>query len=186
MIQIVLFLVINLTGKIIEVELNKLQKWINTNKLKIYFDPKKSSYCIFKPRNKTLPPNFDKGLSIGTNVLRYKENTKYLGVILDCNLIYETHTKELNQKLVKYTGIFSKIRHFLAVSCGKIVYNAFISSRLNYGSEIYVRTSKRHIEPLTVTQKELLRILQFKNSIYNLRCHKTKRSTLFKHMLHSS
>ena len=35
-------------------------------------------------------------------------------------------------------------------------------SRLNYGSEIYVRTSKRHIQPLAVTQNKLLRILQFK------------------------
>ena len=61
------------------------------------------------------------------------------------------HTKELNQKLVKYAGIFSKIRHFLPVPCRKIVYNAFIASRLNYRSEIYVRTSKRHIQPLAHT-----------------------------------
>ena len=152
----------NQLERLVEVELNKLQKWINANKLTINFDPKKSNYCIFKPKNKTLPPNFDRGLNIGTNVLRYKENTKYLGVILDRNLTFETHTKELNQKLVKYAGIFSKIRHFLPVSCRKIVYNAFIASRLNYGSEIYVRTNKRHIQPLAVTQNKLLRILQFK------------------------
>ena len=81
---------------------------------------------------------------------------------MDRSLTFETHTKELNQKLVKYAGIFSKIRHFLPVSCRKIVYNAFIASRLNYGSEIYMRTSKRHIQPLAVTQNKLLRILQFK------------------------
>ena len=67
--------------------------------LTINFDPKKSSYCIFKLKNKTLPPNLDRGLNISTNVLRYKENMKYLGVILDRNLTFETHTKELNQNL---------------------------------------------------------------------------------------
>ena len=56
----------------------------------------------------------------------------------------------------------AKIRHFLPVSCRIIVYNAFIASRLNYGSDIYARTSKRHIQPLAVTQNKLLRILQFK------------------------
>ena len=122
----------------------------------------KLRYCIFKPKDKALPPNFDRGLNIGINVLRYKENTKYLRVILDRNLTFETHTKELNQKLGKYTGIFSKIKHFLPVSCRKIVYDAFIAFRLNYGSEIYVRTSKRHIHPLAITQNKLSRILQIK------------------------
>ena len=112
-------------------------------------------------KNKMLQPNFDRGLNIGTNLLRHKENSKYLGVILDHNLTFDTHTEELNQKLVKHTGIFSKIRHFLPVTCGKIVYNAFISYRLNYGSEIYVRSSKRHKQLLAVTHNKLLRILQF-------------------------
>ena len=36
--------------RLAETELNKLQKWINANKLTINFDPKKSSYYIFKPK----------------------------------------------------------------------------------------------------------------------------------------
>ena len=109
----------NQLERLVEVELNKLQKLINANKLTINFDPKKSSYCIFKPKIKNLPPNFHNGLKMGTNVLKYKENTKYLLVILDRNLTFETHTKELNQKLLKYTGIFGKVRHFLPVTCRK-------------------------------------------------------------------
>ena len=140
----------NQLERLVEVELNKLRKWINANKLTINFNPK-NQVIVFLSQKTTLPPNFDKRLNVGTNVLRYKENTKYLGFILDLNLTIETHTKELNQKLVKYTCIFNKIRHFLPVSCRRIVYNAFISSRLNYGSEIYVRTSKRHIQPLAHT-----------------------------------
>ena len=46
--------------RLAEIELNKLQKWINANKLTINFDPKKSSYCIFKPRGKCFPVNFDR------------------------------------------------------------------------------------------------------------------------------
>ena len=103
--------------RFVEVELNKLQQWINANKLTINFDLKISSYCIFKPKNKNLPQNFDRGLKMGTNVLKYKENTTYIGVILDRNLTFKTHTKELNQKLVKYTCIFSKVRRFLPVTC---------------------------------------------------------------------
>ena len=101
----------NLLERIAETELNKLQKWINANKLTINFDPKKSSYCIFKPRNKCLPVNFNRGLTMGTEVLKYKENTRYLGLLLDHKLTLGSHIQELNKKLVKYTGIFSKIRY---------------------------------------------------------------------------
>ena len=153
----------NLLERIAETEFNKLRKWINANKLAINFDPKKSSYCIFKPRNKCLPVNFNRGLTMGTKVLKYKENTRYLGLLLDHKLTWDSHIQELNKKLVKYTGIFSKIRYCLPLTCRHAVYNAFISSRLNYGSEIYVNTTKKFIQPLIITQNKILRILQFKN-----------------------
>ena len=64
---------------------------------------------------------------------------------------------------MKYTGIFSKVRRYLPITCRKTVYNAFISPGLNYGSEIYLNQTKKYIEPLTVKQNKLLKILQFKN-----------------------
>ena len=65
----------NLLARLSEAELNKPQKWINANNLTINFDPKKSSYCIFKLNNKCLPLNFNRGIKMGTKVLKYKENT---------------------------------------------------------------------------------------------------------------
>ena len=91
----------NQLERLAETELNKLQKWINANKLTINFDPKKSSNCIFKPKNKCLPVNFDRGLTMGTKVLKYKENTRYLGLLLDHKLTWESHIKELNKKTDK-------------------------------------------------------------------------------------
>ena len=99
---------------------------------------------------------------MGSNILKYKDSTKYLGLILDGSLTWKSHIKELNQKLIKCTGIFSKVCYCLPSTCRKTVYNAFIFSRLNYGSEIYINTIKKYIQPLVVTQNELLRILQFK------------------------
>ena len=78
---------------------------------------------------------------MGTKVLKYKENSRYLGLLLDHKLTLKSHIQELNKKLVKYTGIFSKIRHCLPLTCQHTVYNVFILSRLNYGSEIYLNTT---------------------------------------------
>ena len=115
----------NSLQKLAERELNKLQKWINANKLTINFDPKKSSYCIFEARGKCFPVNFDTGLKMGSNVFKYKETTKYLGLILDGNLTWKSHMKELNQKLIKYTSIFSKVRYCLPSTCRKTVYSVY-------------------------------------------------------------
>ena len=89
----------NSLERLAEIELNKLQKWVNANKLTVDFDPKKSSYRIFKPRNKPFQTNFNRGLTMGKNVLKYKENTSYLGLILDHKLTWETHIKKIKQKI---------------------------------------------------------------------------------------
>ena len=48
------------------------------------------------------------------------------------------------------------------MACRKTIYNTFIFSRLNYGCEVFVNTTRKYIQLLTVTQNKLLRILQFK------------------------
>ena len=106
---------------------------------------------------------------MGSNLLKYKETTKYLGLILDANLTWKSHIKELNKKLIKYTGTFNKICYCLPSTCRKTVYNAFTFSRYNYGSAIYINTIKKYIQPLVVTQNKLLRILQFKQITTPLR-----------------
>ena len=44
--------------RLAETELSKLQKWIKANKLTINFDPRKSSYYIFKPKKQMLTSKF--------------------------------------------------------------------------------------------------------------------------------
>ena len=74
-----------------------------------------------------------------------------------------SHIKELNKILIKYTGIFSKVRHCIPVSCRHTVYNDLIFSGLNYGYEIYTNTTKNFIQLLIVNQNKILQILQFRN-----------------------
>ena len=100
---------------------------------------------------------------IHDNILKYKEHTNYLGLILDDKLTWKEHNDELNKKLVKYTGIFAKLRHILPMKCRKILYDAFISSRFNYGVELYANNNTQgQLNTLMITQNKILKILQFK------------------------
>ena len=114
-------------------ELTSFQTWIQSNKLTINYDPRKSSYCIFKPKNKILPYTYNQEIIIGRNKLFDKDSKKYLELILDDKLTWKDHITEINNKIIKYTGIFCKIRHLLPEECRFALYNSFVFSRLNYG-----------------------------------------------------
>ena len=64
-------------------ELRSFQKWIDANKLTTNYDLQKSSYCIFKPKQKSLPCTYNQGLFVGGHKLCCNEFTKYLGLIID-------------------------------------------------------------------------------------------------------
>ena len=102
-------------------EIQSFQTWIHANKLTINYDPQKSSYCIFKPKQKSLPCTYNQGLFVGGHKLCYNEFTKYLGLIIDDQLTWKKHNTELNKKVMKYTGIFSKLRHLLPKECRMIL-----------------------------------------------------------------
>ena len=74
--------------------MNSLQNWINANELTINFNPNKSCYNVFKPKNKNLPSGYDRGIQIGENILTYKESIKYLGIILDDKMTWKAHIAE--------------------------------------------------------------------------------------------
>ena len=81
----------NSLERLAETELNKLQTWINATNLTINYDPKKSSCCIFKPRNKCFPPNYNRGLKLDIIALEFKETAQYIGLLLDSKLSWENH-----------------------------------------------------------------------------------------------
>ena len=144
-------------------ELQSFQKWIHANKSTISYDPQKFRYCIFKPKPKSLPCTYNQRLFVGGHKLRYNEFTKYLELIIDHQLTWNKHNTELNKKVVKYTGIFSKLRDLLPKACRMTLYNSFVFSRLNYGVEVYAKTNMKFLSRLKTSQNKVLRILQFKH-----------------------
>ena len=148
--------------EIVTSEMNSLQNWINANKLTINFDPNKSCYNVFKPKNKNLPSGYDRGIQMGENILTYKESTNYLGIILDDKMNWKAHIAETTSKITKYAGIFAKVRYMMPRRCLTTLYNSFTFPKINYGIEAYGNTTLETLRPLKVAQNRILKILQFK------------------------
>jgi len=84
----------------------------------------------------------------------------YLGIFIDSNLSWENHIDYIYNKIIKFVGIFYKIRYKLNFEISKMIYYAFVHSHLIYGIEIYGNTYTKYLNKLTILNNKILRILQ--------------------------
>ena len=84
---------------------------------------------------------------------------KYLGVIIDESLNWNEHIAYIFQKLLKFTGIFYKMRDILPFACLSQLYYAFIHPHILYGIEVYANASKSALDKLLKLNNKLLWIL---------------------------
>jgi hypothetical protein len=92
-----------------------------------------------------------------------EENTKFLGITMNENLKWQQHVTAIIQKIRKYLGIFSKIRHYVTQKVLINLYHALIFPHLTYCIEIWgsENTNATYLRPLFRIQKKLARIIAF-------------------------
>ena len=68
----------------------------------------------------------------GQKIIKVRE-FNFLGVTINQNLTWKSHTSTLATKIGKSVGILTRLKRFLPTSILKMIYNSLILSRLNYG-----------------------------------------------------
>ena len=114
-------------------ELAKLIEWINVNKLSL--NVSKTNYIIFSSKGK--PSTTNLSVMVGESVVKEVKHTKFLGVTIDCKLIWNEHTRNARNKISKNIGIICKAKKSLNVSTLITLYNSFIYPHLIYGIEVW-------------------------------------------------
>ena len=71
---------------------------------------------------------------------------KYLGVILDGKLKWNTHIDYICASLIKYFGIFNHLKYKATKLKARQMCYAFIYSKIKYGIEIYGAASTTNME----------------------------------------
>ena len=87
---------------------------------------------------------------------------KYLGMFIDEKLKWTEHIKFVYSSILKYVGIFYKIRQKMPPYCLKNLYYSTVYPKLLYGIELYANTCKSYLNDLMILNNKVLRVLQCK------------------------
>ena len=130
-----------------------INEWLSANRMLINED--KTKYMIFSNRNiLTLPL-----ISIANNTIHPTVSTKFLGIIIDCNLSFKFHIEYLASKLSKSLGVMNKVKDFLPKKVMITLYNSLIKPYIGYGIEAYFNSSKSNLSKIEVIQKKCIRVI---------------------------
>ena len=146
--------------KVIYKELNKLNLWLNVNRLSPNID--KTNYIIFHPYNKPTK----KRITIKINNKAINEK-KYLGVLINSTLSWKYQITNISKKISRSIGIMYKLRPFLPSNAMKNVYYSLIYSHIIYAIEVWGSAFNTDLEKILILQKKAPRLLTYNDTFPN-------------------
>ena len=143
--------------KIANRELRKVRKWLEANRLALNID--KTNFVIFHSQRQRLTEHIV--LKIGRKKIKEESYVKFLGIMLDANLSWKIHLAELSKKLARTAELFYKIRHYAPTDTLTLLYHSIFAPFLSYGLSVWGLTYPSLLEPITVLQEKILKIMSF-------------------------
>ena len=136
-------------------EIIKVVEWLRMNKLSLNL--KKTHFIIF--RRQRAKVNMSEKLMIDNVEIENVEHTKFLGVVIDQNLIFNKHIQYIKSKVSRSLGIMYKCKTFFNQSTLVTLYNAFVYPYFTYCISVWGNTFECHIRPLELVQKRAVRLI---------------------------
>ena len=100
-------------------------------------------------------------LSLNNINLNQEFSIKYLGVIIDSNLLWKSQVSYIGKKIKQNIGILSKLRYFVNSDILVKLYYALIYPFLTYGLISWGNTYSSTTQPLFILQKRAMRVMTF-------------------------
>ena len=133
-------------------ELSEVHDWLTLNKPTLNIT--KTKFMVFHPTQKDITGLIPTLEINGIEIERVSE-FQNLGVIIDENLSWKSHTNILSNKMSKYAGILNKLKNYLPLYVMRSLYFSMVGSALNYGLLTWGFTCSR----LTKIQKRIIRTI---------------------------
>jgi hypothetical protein len=143
-----------LLGPMVNNELKLISNWFKLNKLSLNI--KKTNYMVFKNKHSTKKDQEYK-IVIDNNNLDKVHTSKFLGVLIDDNLSWKSHTSHICKIISKYNGIIRKVRPFLPQDSLSTLYNTFVLPYLSYCNIIWADKNNSQLDSVLLLQKRIIR-----------------------------
>ena len=136
-------------------EIDKVVDWLKVNRLSLNL--KKTHFLIFRRRRAKF--NINEKLIIDKIEIDMKEFTKFLGVLIDQNLVFDKHIHYIKGKISRGIGILYKCKAFFNKNTLLSLYNSFIYPYFNYCITVWGNTFDCHLRTLVNLQKRAVRLV---------------------------
>ena len=97
----------------------------------------RTELVIFKHQRKKLDSEVK--IKLGRKRLYPTDSVKYLGIIIDKNLIWKHQDSDIAIKLNRVNALLFKISNFVNVNTLKTIYYAIFESHINYANVIWAQ-----------------------------------------------
>ena len=155
-----------------ELSIAKISNWLSINCLSLNI--KKTNYITYGSYQNSLPINTK--IQIHENncnkinchcpELTRVQSTKYLGIVIDENLKWCAHVKNVIEKTRYLIYIFYKLRNLLSTKHLLIIYYALFWSTATYGMIAWGGVYDSNIKNLKNIHKRIVKIIFKKNYLY--------------------
>ena len=126
---------------IMNAEMTKIVNWLRTNKLSLNL--KKTHFIILRKKRDKITLQND--LIVYDVVINRTNHTRFLGVMVDQHLTFESHVKYIKGKISRGIGILYKAKRILKESS---LYYAFIYPYFTYCITVWGNTYPSVLDPL--------------------------------------
>ncbi len=151
----------------VNAELKKIADYFRINKLSLH--PEKTKFMIFSnsPEIKLLKPNIfinnnNEGETAKNNLIKLEQVTsyvKFLGVLIDPSLSFNSYIKQIVAKLSKSLYILRTSKNFVTEKALKSIYYSTFHCHLIYCLPIWSSATQKLLKPIIVLQKKAIRII---------------------------
>ena len=137
-------------------EISKVESWCVSNRLILNYT--KTFQIVFKSPKKQIDlSNFQ--INMSSQILEIKNETKFLGVILDENITFKQHIKELCRKLNLILIMMRAIRPYFDQKTMIDLYYSFFYPHMLYGIEFWGHASDTDLKRVLTIQKATVRVI---------------------------
>ena len=119
-------------NKHINRDLKLVVQWIRANKLSL--NTGKTELVISKPKKKIITKHIN--FHISGQKIKPSSQVRYLGIILQHDLHWNSHLTKLRKQLSRSIGLLSKIRYYVPKYLLRTIYHSIFNSHLIYACEI--------------------------------------------------